>query len=129
MIFPSTRDREVAFKLSVSLRNLLLRYHPAPVMRACSWMFYELVYWTNVSLRTNILLLQEIYISGRQLSPLAGLSRRATSRRCQSVVTSQTLPDPIKPSVKLVKSGMKAFVVRMKHIADHENPQKKVVTL
>ena len=37
--------------------------------------------------------------------------RRTTSRRCQSVVTSKTLPDPIKPSVKRVKSGMKAFVV------------------
>jgi hypothetical protein len=53
--------------------------------------------------------------------------RRATSRRCQSVVTSKTLPDPIKPSVKRVKSG-KAFVVKMKYMADHENPKKPVVT-
>jgi len=42
-------------------------------MRACGWLFYELVNRTNVSLRTNILLPQEIYISGWQLSPLAGL--------------------------------------------------------
>jgi hypothetical protein len=51
------------------------------------------------------------------------------SRRWQPVVTSKTLPDPIKPSVKRVKSGMKAFVVKMKYIADHENPKKPVVTL
>ena len=49
--------------------------------------------------------------------------RRTTSRRCQSVVTSKRLPDPIKPSVKRVKSG-KAFVVKMKYMADHENPKK-----
>jgi hypothetical protein len=42
-------------------------------MRACGWLFYERRDWTNVSLRTNILLPQEIYISGWQLSPLAGL--------------------------------------------------------
>jgi hypothetical protein len=40
-----------------------------------------------------------------------------------------TLPDPIKPSVKRVKSGMNAFVVKMKYMADHENPKKPVVTL
>ena len=34
---------------------------------------FRLVNWTNVSLRTNILLPLEIYISGWQLSPLAGL--------------------------------------------------------
>jgi hypothetical protein len=33
----------------------------------------SLVNWTNVSLRTNILLPQEIYISGWRLSPLAVL--------------------------------------------------------
>jgi hypothetical protein len=51
------------------------------------------------------------------------------SRRCQSVVTSKTLPDLIKPSVKRVKSGMKAFVVKMKYITNHENPKKPVVTI
>jgi len=37
--------------------------------------------------------------------------------------------DPIKPSVKGVKSAMKAFFVKMKYIVDHENPKKPVVTL
>ena len=55
--------------------------------------------------------------------------RQTTSRPCQSVVTSKTLPDLIKPSVKRVKSGMNAFVVKMKYMADHENPKKPVVTL
>ena len=41
MVFRSTRDREVAFKLSVSLRALLPSMLSAPVMRTCGWLFYE----------------------------------------------------------------------------------------
>ena len=90
----------------------------------------SLVNWSNVSLRANVLLPQEIYISGWQLSPLAGLVCGGRLAAAASQLSqSKTLPDPIKPSVKRVKSGMKAFVLKMKYIADHENPKKPVVTL
>jgi hypothetical protein len=46
-----------------------------------------------------------------------------------SVVTSKTLSDLIKPSIKRVKSGMKGFVVKVKNIANCYHPEKPVVTL
>jgi hypothetical protein len=83
-----------------------------------------------------------IFLSGRQLAAMyrpcyldsqASLKKRPRrlneSRRCQSVVISETLSDLINPSVKRVKSGMKALVVKMKYIANHENAKKPVVTL
>ena len=99
-------------------------------MRACGWLFYEPRELDECQLAHECIIAPRNIHFWMATEPACRLGlRRTTSRRCQSVVTSKTLPDPIKPSVKRVKSGMKAFVVKMKYMADHENPKKPVVTL
>jgi hypothetical protein len=46
-----------------------------------------------------------------------------------SDIAGKTFPDLIKPSIKRVESGMKAFVVKVKYIAAHDHPEKPVMTL
>jgi hypothetical protein len=45
------------------------------------------------------------------------------------VITSKTPPYLIKPLIKRVQSGMKAFVVEVKYIANHYHSKKPVVML
>jgi hypothetical protein len=51
------------------------------------------------------------------------------SDRPPSVITSKAPPDLINPFIERIKSGMKALVVKVEYIANHENPKKPVVTL
>jgi hypothetical protein len=55
--------------------------------------------------------------------------KQPSSRRWRSVTTSKTLPDLIKPFIERGKSGMKAFVVKVKYIANYDEAKKPVVTL
>jgi hypothetical protein len=49
--------------------------------------------------------------------------------RRRSVTASKTPSDFIKPFIERVKSGVKAFVVQVKYIANYEEAKKPVVTL
>jgi hypothetical protein len=49
--------------------------------------------------------------------------------RWRSVTASKTLSDFIKPLIDRVKSGVKAFVVQVKYIADYDEAKKPVVKL
>src|SRR5258708_38888523 len=95
-------------------------------MRACGWLFYEPRELDECQLAHECIIAARNIHFWMATEPACRLGlRRATSRRRQSVVTSKTLPDPIKPSVKRVKSGIKAFVLKMKKIADQENPKNQ----
>jgi hypothetical protein len=72
VIFLSAQNREVAFRLSSSLRNFL-RCHSAPITRARGCRSMRRANWARVSLCANILLPQTIYISRWQPSPHASL--------------------------------------------------------
>jgi hypothetical protein len=88
-------------------------------MRTCGWLFYEPRELDECQLADECIIAARNIHFWMATEPACRLGlRRATSRRCQSVVTSKTLPDPIKPSVKRVKSGMKAFFVKMKTSGD-----------
>jgi hypothetical protein len=50
------------------------------------------------------------------------------SRCARSAITGKTLPDLISSLLKRVKSSMKAFVVKVKHIANDYQPEKPGVT-
>jgi hypothetical protein len=67
---------------------------------------------------------------------LSGFTRiiALKQRRCgvnmqRSVTTSKTLSDFIKPFIDRVKPGMKAFVVKVKYIANYQHPKEPVVML
>jgi len=93
-------------------------------MRACGWLFYEPRELDECQLAHEYIIApRNIHFWMATESACRLGLRRATSRRCQSVVTSKTLPDSIKPSVKRVKSG-KVFVVKMKCMAGSREPQK-----
>ncbi len=49
------------------------------------------------------------------------------SRCARSVITGKTLPDLISSLLKHVKSSMKAFVVKVKDVANDYQPEKPVV--
>ena len=51
------------------------------------------------------------------------------TRRWRSATASKTPSDFIKPFIERVKSGVKAFVVQVKYIANYEEAKKPVVTL
>jgi hypothetical protein len=51
------------------------------------------------------------------------------TRRWRSATASKTLSDFIKPFIERIKSGVKAFVVQVKYIANYDEAKKPVVTL
>jgi hypothetical protein len=57
------------------------------------------------------------------------LALRQRLHHWQSVTTSKTLSDFIKPFIEHVKSGMKALVVKVKYVADYDKAKKPVVTI
>jgi hypothetical protein len=74
MVFPSTRDREGAFKLSMSLRTFYcLRCYPAPVMRACGWLFYEPRELDECQLAHEYIIAQRNIHFWMAIKPAAGL--------------------------------------------------------
>jgi hypothetical protein len=56
-------------------------------------------------------------------------NHESEKRLPQSVITSKAPPDFINPFIERVKSGMKAFVVKVEYIANHYQPKKPVMTL
>jgi hypothetical protein len=57
------------------------------------------------------------------------LALRQRFHHWQSVTTSKTLSDFIKPFIEHVKSVMKALVVKVKYVADYDEAKKPVVTI
>src|SRR5229473_3082981 len=68
-------------------------------------------------------------LSGFALIFALNQRRRRVNTPRRSVTTSKTLSDFIKPFIERVKSGMQAFVVKVKYIANYQHPKKPVVLL
>jgi hypothetical protein len=45
--------------------------------------------------------------------------------RPQSAITSKAPPDLINPSIERIKTGMEALVVKVKYIANHDQPKNQ----